>query len=204
VLLAAAVTAASAFVFSRLQTPVYKSTVYILVQPARTDFGAAQSAKLLLRSYVAWMDTDSRAAAVIDQLQLDRTPQDLRGDVEIASDDSRFVIQVDVEDEIGDQANDVARQWAELFVRWRQDENQKQRREDQVEALILDEPRYELDRPQTRINVAAGAILGALLGGLIVFALEWNEAGVLRSPGEVERALGLTVLGVIPRAEATR
>jgi capsular polysaccharide biosynthesis protein len=202
VVLVALLTALSAFVFSRLQTPVYKSTVYLLVQPARTDFGLTQSAKTLLRSYVAWMDTDRNAARVIDALQLDRTPQDLRADVEIASDDSRFVIQIDVEDEIGDQANDIARKWAELFVQWRQDENLRQRREDQVDGLILDEPRYALDRPKTGINVAAGAILGALLGGVIVFVLEWNEAGVIRSPADVERFLGMPVVGIIPPADA--
>lgn len=198
VLLAAAVSAASAFVFSKLQTPIYKSTVYLLVQPARIDFGQTQAAKQLLRSYVAWMYTDKRAATVIDSLQLDRTPEDLRGDVEIASDDSRFVIQIDVEGEIGDQANDVARKWAELLIQWREDENQKQLREDRVDAILLDEPRYVLDRPKTRLNVAAGAILGALLGGVIVFVLEWAEAGVVRSASDVERFLGLTVLGTIP------
>ena len=94
--LLAVLTAAAAFVFSRLQTPIYKSTIYILVQPARTDFGLTQSAKLLLRSYVSWMDTDNRAREVIELLQLDKEPANLRSDVTIASDDSRFVIQIDV------------------------------------------------------------------------------------------------------------
>ena len=66
---------------------------------------------------------------------------------------------------------------------------------------MLDEPRYALERPKTGINVAAGAILGALLGGVIVFVLEWNEAGVIRSPGDVERFLGLPVVGLIPAVE---
>jgi hypothetical protein len=49
--------------------------------------------------------------------------------------------------------------------------------------------------------VAAGAILGALLGGIIVFVLEWVESGVLRSSADVERFLGLTVIGAIPLVE---
>jgi hypothetical protein len=40
-----------------------------------------------------------------------------------------------------------------------------------------------------------------LLGLLIVFALEWLEADILRTPAAVERTLGLSVLGTIP-AEA--
>ena len=44
IILVAVLTAAAAFGFSKLQTPVYESTVRILVQPARTDFGQAQAA----------------------------------------------------------------------------------------------------------------------------------------------------------------
>jgi len=81
ILLLAALTAASAFVFSTIQTPTYKSTINILIQPARTDFGLTQSAKLLLDSYVAFLDTNRVAQSVIDSLQLDMTPDALRGRV---------------------------------------------------------------------------------------------------------------------------
>jgi capsular polysaccharide biosynthesis protein len=202
--LLAILTAASAFVFSKLQTPIYKSTIYVLVQPARTDFGLTQSAKILLRSYVAWMDTDNRAREVIEAKQLDMEPGTLRSNVTIASDDSRFVIQIDVKNENGDLANDVARQWAELFIQWRNEENQKQRKEDRVDAIILDEPRYVTDRPKTAINTVAGGVLGLLVGGVIVFILEYLESAVIRSATDVERQFSLPVLGAIPATEGAR
>ncbi len=199
--LMAVLTAVAAFVFSKLQTPVYQSTIRVLVQPARTDFGLTQSAKILLRSYVAWMDTERVAADVIDALQLDTLPEVLRGNVTIASDDSRFVIQIDVENENGDLANDVARKWAELFIQWRNDENQKQRKEDRVDAIILDAPSYNLDRPIYKTNTVAGAVLGFLLGGVIVFVLEYLESAVIRSAIDVERQFSLPVLGAIPAGD---
>ncbi|MBI4769848.1 MAG: hypothetical protein HY784_05385 [Chloroflexi bacterium] len=202
-LLLAALTAASAFVFSKLQTPVYESTIYLLVQPARTDFGLTQSAKTLLRSYVAWMNTDNNAQKVIDTLQPDMLPEALRGKVTTASDDSRFGIQVDVKNENGELANDIAQKWADLFVQWRKDQNTDQRKEDRVDALILDAPRYKLDKPQTRVNVMAGAILGLLLGGVVIFGLEYAQAGILRSRQDVERSLELAVLGAIPPGPET-
>ena len=202
--LAAVLTAVAAFVFSRLQTPIYKSTINVLIQPARTDFGLTQSAKILLRSYVAWMDTDNRARDVIDSLQMDKEPQALRGDVTIASDESRFVIQIDVKNENGDLANDIAQKYADLFVRWRNDENQKQRKEDRVDAVILDAPRYAQDSPKTAINTVAGAVLGLLLGGLIVFILEYLESSVIRSAADIERQFNLPVLGAIPTADKRR
>lgn len=203
-LLMAVLTAAAAFVFSKLQTPVYQSTIYLLVQPARTDFGLTQSAKILLRSYVAWMDTDNRAREVIEAKQLDMEPGTLRNNVTIASDDSRFVIQIDVKNENGDLANDIAKKWAELFVQWRNDENQKQRKEDRVDAVILDDPSYALDRPKAEINTVAGGVLGLLLGSVIIFVLEYLDSAVIRAAADIERQFNLPVLGAIPATESAR
>lgn len=203
-LLLAVITAAAAFGFSTIleeRAPVYKSTIKVLVQPARTDLGQAQAAKVLLRSYVAWMDSDYRAASVIDTLKLDMEPSVLRSDVTIASDDSRLLIQIDVENPDGDVANDIARTWADLFIQWRNEENQKVYREDRIDAQVIDDPRYVLDSPKTKINTAAGAVLGFLVGLVIVFVLEYMEAGVIRSPEDVNRAFSIPVLGAIPPVE---
>lgn len=200
--LLAVLTAASAFIFSTIQTPVYQSTVNILIQPARTDFGLTQSAKLLLDSYVAFLNTNNSAQDVIEALQLDMTPDALRSDVAIASQADKFLIRIEVENENGDLANDIARRWAELLVQWRNEENQQQRREDRVTALILDAPRFSLDRPKKPINTAAGGIIGLLLGGGVVFVLEYIESGIVRSRQDVERYLELSVLGTIPAGNA--
>jgi capsular polysaccharide biosynthesis protein len=202
--LMALLTALSAFVFSKVQTPVYKSTILVGVQPTRPDFGLTQSAKSLLRYYVSKINTDTFARKVIDELQLDRSPGDLRSDVTIASDDSRFVIQIDVEGQNPGETNQIAEEWATEFVLWRNAENAKVRREDQVDAVILDPPQAGLDRPKTSVNTLAGGILGLLLGGVIIFALEYLESNVIRSPQDVERVLNLSVLGAIPTPAAGR
>lgn len=204
IVLLACLTAASALVFSTVQNPVYRATVNVLVQPARTDFGLAQSAKLLLDSYVAFLDTDNSAAAIIQDLQLDMLPEALRADVSIAAEAQRFLITIQVDNENGDAANDIARKWAELLVQWRNDENQKQRREDRVTALLLDAPRYVLDHPRRGLNTAAGGVLGILLGGLLIFFLEYWDAGILRTRADVERQLNLAVLGAIPSSSSAR
>ena len=203
IVLLAGLTAASALVFSTVQNPVYRATVNVLVQPARTDFGLAQSAKLLLDSYVAFLDTDNSAAAIIQDLQLDMLPETLRADVSIAAEAQRFLITIEVDNENGDAANDIARKWAELLVQWRNDENQKQRREDRVTALLLDAPRYVLDHPRRGLNTVAGGVLGILLGGLLIFFLEYWDAGILRTRADVERQLNLAVLGAIPAVSSS-
>jgi len=191
-------TAGSALFFSLIMTPVYQSSVNVLVQPARTDFGLTQSAKLLLDSYVAFLDTDTSASQVIETLQLDTLPETLRGDVYIAAEPQRFLIRIEVENENGQLANDIALSWAELLVQWRNDENQKQRREDRVTAIILDSPRYILERPRRIINASAGMILGFVVGAIVVLVMENLESGIIRSRNDIESFLPVSVIGSIP------
>jgi capsular polysaccharide biosynthesis protein len=198
IILLAVLTALAAFGFSKMQTPVYKSSLRILVQPARTDYGQAQAARFLLRGYVQWIYSSYRAADVIDALKLDMLPQELLGDVEVSSDDSSFVIQINAENTDPDLANDIARTWGNLFRQWRIDDNADQRKEDRVDAEFIDDPRVALDRPQTKINVAAGFVFGALLGVVVIFALEWLDSGVVRRREDIERYLDIPVIGTIP------
>jgi capsular polysaccharide biosynthesis protein len=199
--LLAIITAAAAFAFSLIvkeRAPLYRSTIKILVQPARTDFGQAQAAKQLLGPYEAWLNSTYRAAEVIDELKLDMMPLELLNDVRIAGDINSLVITIEVENPDGDLANDIARNWASLFIQWRNDRNQTVRREDRIDAEILDDPRYGLERPKTAINTAAGGILGFMIGLAVVFVLEYIESGIFRSAEDINRFLGVPVLGVVP------
>lgn len=204
ILLAAVLTAASAFIFSRLQTPVYEASVRILVKPYRPDLGLTQTAKTVLRSYVQWMRTQQNALHIINDLQLDMVPEALLGNVTIAPEEENFIIQVDVRDQNPDTAGKVAYRWAELFVSYRDVENAALRNEDKVSGAILDQPVISLYRPQTTVNTLAGGILGGLLGAVIIFVLEYLESNIIRSRQDAERALGLSVLGVVPALEPAR
>ncbi len=198
-----AVTSVSAYVFSKLQTPVYKSSKQVVVLPARNDMGLAQTTKSLLRAYVSIIDTKRWASQVLTRFEqagepLDTTPETLKGNVTIASYEDKNVIQIDVKDYDGEQANRTAQVWAEEFKIWRDQENTKVRKEDRVDVMLGDDPVYAQYRPQTQVNVIAGAVLGLLLAGLMIFFLEWVESGIVRTPQDVERRLGLTMLSAIP------
>jgi capsular polysaccharide biosynthesis protein len=206
IVVVAVVAAVSAFGFSKLQRPIYKSSMQVTVLPARNDLGLAETTKNLLRAYVTIIDTKRFAQQVLDRFQqdgkpLDMTAQQLKNNVVIASFEDKNVIQIDVKDRDGEQANRIALTWAREFQDWRNTENDKVRKEDRVDVVLGDNPIYSKYRPQTTINTAAGGIFGVLLGALIVAALEWIESGLVRTPADVERKLGLAVLGVIPASE---
>jgi capsular polysaccharide biosynthesis protein len=203
-LLLAVLTAAAAFGFSQIikeRAPLYKSTVTILVKPARTDFGQAQAAKALLGQYQSWLESSYRAQDVIESLQLDMVPRELLGDVFVAGDLNQLTLRIEVENPNGDLANRVAWEWANRFIQWRDEENAGVRREDRIDAEILDDPVYALERPKTAINTIAGGILGFLVGLAIVFVLEYAEAGIIKTPDDVDRVLAMPVLSAIPPTE---
>ncbi len=198
IIVAAVLTAVAAYGFSKMQTPIYESNLKLLVRPARTDFGQSQAARELLGNYEQWMRSSYRAQAVIDQLQLDMTAEQLLGDVSVASDRLGLVLQISVENTDDKLANDIARVWGDLLIQWQNQENDKNRQEDRITIEFQDNPRAGLTSPQTKINTAAGFIFGALIGLIIIFVLEWIESGVMRRPEDIDRYLDVPIVGTIP------
>jgi capsular polysaccharide biosynthesis protein len=201
VVLLAIIAGVSAYYLSTQQQPIYRSTQRVLMQPTRADLGLTEASKTLLGNHVAYIDSELRAQEVIDNLRLDMTATDLKSKVTIAPDPLNLTIQIDVDLPDGDLANDVAREWGNLLIQYRNDENQRARREDHINARLQDVARYSLLRPRPIINAAAGAILGLLLGGVIAFVLEFLESSVVRSRDDLERSADLPVLAAIPHSE---
>jgi capsular polysaccharide biosynthesis protein len=198
IVLVMVVAAVSAYGFSRVQTPIYRASIQISINPARPDWGLAQTAKTMLRNYTINMTTHTWAQRVVDELKLDVATAFLLSRVKTSSDESNLTIQIDVNHEDPKVAQDIAWKWANLFVEWRTAENLDLQKTDRVGAAILDAPNVSLYSPKTKINVIAAGVVGLLLGGLVVFFLEWIESDVIRSVKDVERYIGVTVLGTIP------
>ena len=202
IILTTLLTAAAAWGFSQMQTVEYKSTISVFVRPERIDNGTLLATKQILRGFVRYIDSLNFSQRVINQLGLDMKPDTLKGKVTIASKDEDYIIQIDVVDSDPAQSERVALEWANQFVQWRDQDNLKQRKEDRVDANIVQNPTTGKFSPQTTLNVVAGAIIGLLLGVIIVFFLESIESNILRAPDDVERVLGTTVIGAIPAAGA--
>ena len=190
--------ALSGYGFSKMQTPVYKSSMKLTIQPARTDFGLTQSAKTLLLSYIQIIWTERNAAEVAKRLALDYAPATIYGNTKMADDAASFGIDIQVTDYSGDTANDITRTWADLLKEYRDRDNAKQRREDRVDVILGDAPRYAQDRPRTSINTLAGGLLGLLVALGAIALLEALASRFVRNNDDIERGLGLPVLGVIP------
>lgn len=204
IILAAFLAAASALVFSRLQTPVYRSTIYLDVWPARLDWGLQQTIKGLLRNYAGQIRSAVNLAKVIDRLQLDITTEELQAKVTVSPIEADFLIQIDANDYDPLIARDIAQEAAEVFVERITVYMLDQDKQDRVDVSIRDAAQVgTLYKPKWKINALAGAVFGLLVGGLVIFILEWLQADVVRSSEDVEQHTGVAVLGVIPLMTST-
>lgn len=201
IIVAVVLTAGSAFIFSQFQSPEYTSTAEVIIEPARADWGLGQATKMLLRTYMTVIDSNYKAQEVIDELQLPMTSKQLRGNAHFAAEDDRMVIKLEIEASDGDLANDIARTWAVLLIHWRDEQNAKQNKEDRIYAYLRDEPSYVQSWPKTKVVTAAGGVFGLVIAGVVIFFLEWLEAGIVRTPQDLERQLNLVVVGAIPPTE---
>jgi capsular polysaccharide biosynthesis protein len=168
--------------------------------PTRSsDYGQTLAIKNLLQLYSAQLQTKKLAQQVIDQLQLDIPVEKLLSEVNVSANEANFILQVEAKDPVQENAPRIVQALAESFVRQHQQENLQMDQQDRIIVNILDNATPPiLFSPQTKINALAGGILGALVGAFTVFVLEYLQSAFIRNADDVEKFLGLTVLGSIP------
>jgi capsular polysaccharide biosynthesis protein len=202
ILAVAIVAAASAFVFSKLQTPIYSASVKLSVVPARaTDWGSSNTLKDLLRNYAENIRTHTTSAEVIDRAQLDMDTTTFLSKFFVNPDSSTFTLELEARDRDPEVAMAMVDTMAKVFAEDREQWNQEQDKRDRIEIKMLDSVYnlgFEQYSPKTRINTLAGGLFGALVGGLVILFLEWLEMDIIRTSEDVERATGVTVLAAIP------
>ncbi len=193
--------AGSAFFLSRAQDPIYRATQLVLFEASRSDNGLLLASRTLLEPAVVYLYSSQIAQRVIDTLELDMEAQALLGSVNIASDDLRLVVQIDVDHGVPEVAQSVAAAWGQVLVDYRAELNQRARREERVSAILPDTPTVSQIAPNLLINVGAASILGLILGALLVFGLEFLESSVVRRCDDLERGHNLPVLATVTADE---
>jgi len=198
-LILAGLAGGAAFLISRGQTPVYRSTQLVLIQPSRADLGLAEASVRLVTPLTVYLNSRERAQDIIETLRLDMTPDELLGNSYFAADQLRLTVQIDVDNSDGELGNLIAQAWGQELVDYRNAINQVSLRENRVDAILVDFPRYSQQSPRPTISLAIGAILGLVLGGIIVFFLEYAESGVIRTAQDLTRSVDEPLLASIPQ-----
>ncbi|MGB7341587.1 MAG: hypothetical protein WBC91_22010 [Phototrophicaceae bacterium] len=196
--------AVAAYGFSQVVTPVYRGTQTILLVPVRSDLGLTEAALRLINARRAYLSSSLVAENIINNLQLDMTPNYLLGETTFVANRDSLAIQIDVDlpantpQEAGSLIGPIVAAWGQELIDYQNGLNQRASQEDRILAQIQDNPLVYKLRPNTRIYTAIGAIGGLFLGIIIIFVLEYLESNIIRRREDVEQALNLKVLATVP------
>jgi capsular polysaccharide biosynthesis protein len=204
ILVAAFVAAASAYGFSKWQAaydPVYRSEASYLVVPNRYDNGLLIVLRDRMNSFRAMALAPVQLEKISAELQLDRDADWLLRRVAIQPRPEEQIITVQVDYPDPAVAPRIANAIGDNLVALVAARNSSIEGTDRINVVVNQPARpATLHRPQTRINVLAGAFLGLVLGLLLAFVLEALDDS-LKTPADVERFVKLTTLGAIPTAQ---
>jgi capsular polysaccharide biosynthesis protein len=197
VVLVAVSAAASAFVYARLQTPVYRSTVRLEVS-ARFDNGQQLALERLLPQLAQRVRTSEVAREVDARLQLDLGADAILSRLRAEAVGQSGQIHIEADDVDPGRAEAIVFETARVFEEQHAARNQGVPSQDRAIVSILDRPAAaRLVWPQSRVVLGVAALLGLLVGGVLAFGLEYLD-DTLKSAEDVERTLGLHTLGRIP------
>ncbi len=198
VIFAMVLTAVAAYIFSKLQEPLYRSEASYLVVPNRNDNGLSIVLTNNMNSYKQLALARPQIEKLSAQLQLDRTPEWLLEHISIQAnaDDRKMIVQVDYPDV--DLAPKLANAVGENMAALVSSLNDGLEGTDKINMrMTTPATPPTLYRPQTKINVAAGAFLGLIVGLLLALVLDALD-DTLKNSEDVETLVGLTVIGAIP------
>ena len=133
---------------------------------------------------------------VISNLKLDSKYEQLAGQITVSPVKDTQIISISVQDTNPKKARDIANEIPKVF------EKEVKRITKANDIQVIDKailPQGAI-KPNKMMNVAIAAVLGMMIGLFIVFLLEYLD-NKIKTPQDIEKHLGLSVIGVIPNED---
>ncbi|MGE3269157.1 MAG: YveK family protein [Chloroflexota bacterium] len=201
ILLVAASAAAVAVVYARVQTPVYRSSIRLEVS-ARFDNGQQLALERQLPQLAQRVRTTDVAREVDQRMRLDLGAQAVLDRLRAEAIVPSGQIQIEADDVDPGRVETIVLATAQVFEEQHAARNQGIPTQDRAIVSILDRASpARLVWPQTRVIAGAALILGLFVGVLLAIAVDYLD-DTLKTAADVEKALGTTTLGRIPRPVA--
>ena len=182
--------------------PTYEATSSVVVKTnsdskdvrANDELQAAINSQKLVKTYAQIGTSRTVLQEVIDNLKLDMNTKELQGKIELTPTVDTQMLNISVKDSSPYVAYKIANEFDKVFL----DECKNKYNIGQLE--ILDKPILPEKpiKPNKKLDVALGFIIGLMLSVGIVFLKEYMNK-TLQSEEDIERYLDLPVIGVIPK-----
>ncbi|NHC42858.1 capsular biosynthesis protein [Bacillus sp. MM2020_1] len=180
-------------------TPIYQASTQLLVNQSKSEdtpyqINEVQTNLQLINTYNVIIKSPAILEKVITDLKLDMTVSELNEKITVQNEKDSQVVNVSVQDTSESTAVKIANKTASVF----QKEIVKIMNVDNVSILakanVSDQP--SPIKPQPLLNVAIALVVGLMAGVGLAFLLEYMD-NTIKDEQEIEKMLGLPVLGVI-------
>lgn len=191
--------AIAAFGTAFFMTPQYQTTTQVLVNQSDSeqfDNQDIQASISVINTYRDIINSPAILGDVVDNLNLTYGANTLRNKITVNNENQSQVINITVEDENPQDAEVIANEIASVFSNNVLEIMSVDNVSILTQAEIGENPSPV--SPQPLVNIAIGLILGGLLGLGIAFLRAFMDKRV-QTEEDVEKYLGLPVLGTIPR-----
>lgn len=150
----------------------------------------------LVSTYGELIKTRVVSEKVISNLDLSLSYNAFRNKVNVSLVKDTEIIGITVTDTDPSLAAEIANETASVFM----ETVQEIMKVENVQVIDRAEPSDTPVSPRPMLNIAVSAILGLMLGVFIAFLIEMLD-NTIKTPEDVEKHLGLPVIGSIPNVE---
>ena len=184
-------------------TPIYQASTQLLVnksndEQAAYQYNEVQTNLQLINTYNVIIKSPAILELVIKDLDLNMTVDQLNAKITVENATNSQVVNLSVQDPSPAMAVKIANKTAEVF----QKEITKIMNVDNVsilaKATVDDNP--SPIKPKPLLNIAIATVVGLMVGVGVAFLLEYFD-NTIKTEQEIEKILGLPVLGVIAAIE---
>ncbi|KMY52976.1 hypothetical protein AC623_02375 [Bacillus sp. FJAT-27231] len=190
---------ASAIISYFVLTPIYQSTTQLLINQTKTDQQPynpmeVQANLQLINTYNVIIKSPVILEKVADNLNLKLTVKKLSNKITVQNEKDSQVVNVSVEDPDPKQAAAIANEIAAVF----QEDIVNIMNVDNVSILAKAEATKGISpvKPQPLLNILIAFIIGLMAGIGVAFLREYLD-NTIKTEQDVERLLGLSVLGSV-------
>lgn len=181
-------------------SPIYQASTQILVSQAAAGSIASiagmsfDADSKYIETYNVIMKSPYILDQVIEELELDTTPERLNGNVGVTQQGKSQVVTISVDQEDPADAVLIANEIAKVFQR----EISQLMRIDNIHILSPAELAENPSpiKPQPLLNMAIALVVGLMAGVGIAFLLEYMD-NTIKNEQDIEKVLGLPILGAI-------
>jgi capsular polysaccharide biosynthesis protein len=181
--------------------PTYKSDISVIIGKQDTADAKASAASYndilmyqkLVKTYSELAKSRTVAEHVISALGVDMKSDTLRGMIAVAPKGDTEFLTITVQSKDAEQAMKLANQLAKSL----KEVSANIKKADNVQILDAAQLPISPASPRPFLNIVIAFFLGLMVSVGLIFLLEYLD-NTVKSPDDIEKLLGITVIGTIP------